>query len=347
MKDPVHPFHMPAEGEAHERTFMQWPSNASLYARNELDAVQRAIVRIANTIAEHEPVVLLTDRPARDGNKAGLAEAVELWDIPTDDLWCRDSGPTFVVNDAGDLAIAHLRFNGWGGKQEHGNDGRIAERVAERLALPLLDTGLVGEQGSVEHDGAGLVLAHASSWLGPNRNDLPLATIGNRLCAALGGSRMVWAPGLGGADITDFHIDALARFTAPGRVLIQIEEDMDLGEMWSVAAAGTLDVLERVRGADGRPLEIEKLRGPTQTRSSARDFVGSYVNFYVCNGAVIAPEFGDREADARARETLGAHYPGRVVRMLDIDAIAEMGGGIHCATQQQPRSRPGGRPGMP
>lgn len=336
MNEPFHHFHMPAESNWHERTFMQWPSNSALYEGDELDAVQFAIVRIANAVAEHEPVVMLSDRAQRDGNKAKLAGAVELWDVPTDDLWCRDSGPTFVIDGDGNLAVAHLRFNGWGGKQDHGNDGRIAERVAERLGLPLIETGLVGEQGGVEHDGAGLVLAHASSWLGPSRNDLPLATIGDRLCAAIGGSRMVWAPGLAGEDITDFHIDALARFTAPGRVLIQIEDDPDPSDVWSVAAAETLKVLETVRGADDRPLEIVKLGGPAHVRSSVPDFVGSYINFYVCNGAVIAPEFGDEEADARARETLGALYPGRMVRMLDIDAIAEMGGGIHCATQQQP-----------
>nr|WP_244498229.1 agmatine deiminase family protein [Aureimonas ureilytica] len=323
----------------HERTFMQWPSDPAIYEGDELDAVQLALVRIANAIAEHEPVVMLTDQATRGGNRAKLAGAVELWDIPTDDLWCRDAGPTFVVDGAGALAIAHLRFNGWGGKQDHGNDGRIAARVAERLGLPLLETGLVGEQGGVEHDGAGLVLAHASSWLGPSRNDLPLATIGDRLCKALGGSRMIWAPGLVGEDITDFHIDALARFTAPGRFLIQIEDNPDPGDVWSMAAAETLKVLEAVRSAQDRPLEIVKLTGPGHVRSSAQDFVGSYINYYVCNGAVIAPEFGDEETDAQARETLGVLYPGRVVRMLDIDAIAEMGGGIHCATQQQPRSQ--------
>lgn len=332
-------FRMPAESASHERTFMQWPSNSALYRPDELDAVQRAIVRIANAIAEHEPVVMLSDRTERTGNKAKLAGTVELWDIPTDDLWCRDSGPTFVIDADENLAVAHLRFNGWGGKQGHASDSQVAARVAERLAVPLLDTGLVGEQGGVEHDGAGLILAHASSWLGAGRNDLSLAVIGDRLCAALGGNQMIWAPGLAGEDITDFHIDALARFTAPGKVLIQIADQPDPTDVWGAAAAETLKALETVRCIDGRPVEIEKLVGPTQVRSSVPDFVGSYINYYVCNGAVIAPEFGDAIADKRARETLEALYPGRAVRMLDIDAIAEMGGGIHCATQQQPLGR--------
>lgn len=339
MEDRLSRFHMPAESAPHERTFMQWPSPSTIYERDELDAIQNAIVRLANVIAEHEPVVVLSDRVARVGNKAKLAASVELWDIPTDDLWCRDSGPTFVVNDVGDLAIAHLRFNGWGGKQSHARDGRIATRVAMRMGVPLLETGLIGEQGGVEHDGAGLMVAHASSWMGVSRNDLPLQTIGDRLCAALGGSRMIWAPGLVNEDITDFHIDALARFTEPGKVVIQVEDNPDPSDLWSTAAAETLRALEATRDLNGRPLELVRLGHPAHVRSPVPDFVGSYINYYVCNGAVIAPEFGDEAADEKARETLRLLYPGREVRMLNIDPIAEVGGGIHCATQQQPSRR--------
>jgi agmatine deiminase len=334
-------FHMPAESAPHERTFMQWPSSSALYERGELEAIQNAIVRIANIIAEHEPVVMLSKRMEREGNKAKLATAIELWDIPTDDLWCRDSGPTFVVNEAGELAVAHLRFNGWGNKQAHRNDAQIAAGVAKRLGVPLRETGLIGEQGGIEHDGAGLILAHISSWQGGARNELPLQTIRERLCAALGSSRVIWAPGLVNEDITDFHIDALARFTAPGQVVIQIEDDADPRDVWSIAASETLKMLEAERDLGAAPLEIVKFAGPTHVRSSEPSFVGSYINYYVCNGAVIAPQFGDAAADCRARNTLAALYPDRVVRMLDIDPIAEVGGGIHCATQQQPSRWPG------
>ncbi len=329
---------MPLESEPHERTFMQWPVNLDVYDRASLRRVQSSIALIANTISRHEPVVMLAARAHHAAARKQLSGGVALWDVPTDDLWCRDSGPTFVRDEAGQLAIAHLRFNGWGNKQTHRNDAQIAPRLAERLGLPLRATGLVGEQGGVEHDGAGTLLAHASCWVNRNRNAGSEAEIGAALLAALGGKKMIWAPGISGKDITDYHIDALARFVSPGKLLIQLGETIDPADPWSVAGHQTLRLLQGATDATGRKLDIIRLPDPVNTRSRKADFVASYVNFYVCNDAVIAAQFGDRRADGRARELLQSLYPGRVVEMLDIDPIGESGGGIHCATQQQPKA---------
>lgn len=331
-------YEMPLESEPHERTFMQWPVSPKVYDTASLARVQASIALIANTIARYEPVVMLAGgRDAAAARKA-LSGEVEIWGIATDDLWCRDSGPTFVRDAAGKLAVAHIRFNGWGGKQAHANDALIAPRIAQRLGLPLLDTGLVGEQGGVEHDGAGTLLAHASCWANPNRNRLDQSEIGSRLLAALGGRKMIWAPGIKGKDITDYHIDALARFVGPGKVLIQLSDEIDPDDPWSVAGQETLRILRTETDAAGRKLEIVRLPDPLNIRSKRDDFVASYVNYYVCNGAVIAAQFGDKAADARAKQLLQSLYPGRTVEMLDIDPIGEAGGGIHCATQQQPKA---------
>jgi len=331
-------YEMPLESEPHERTFMQWPVSLKVYDRTSLALVQTSIALIANTIIRHEPVVMLVGSSDAQAARKVLSGEVEIWDIPTDDLWCRDSGPTFVRNAKGDLAVAHIRFNGWGGKQPHANDALIAPRVAQRLGLPLLETGLVGEQGGVEHDGAGTLLAHASSWANPNRNRIEQGEIGTRLLAALGGRKMIWAPGIKGKDITDYHIDALARFVGPGRVLIQLAEEIDPDDPWSVSGHETLRILRAETDSDGRKLEIIRLPDPVNIRSRRHDFVASYVNYYVCNGAVIAAQFGDKAIDARAKQLLQALYPGRTVEMLNIDPIGEAGGGIHCATQQQPKA---------
>lgn len=331
-------YEMPLESEPHERTIMQWPVNLDVYDTPSLRAVQMGIALIANTISQFEPVVMLASAAAAKAARARLGSAVEIWDIPTDDLWCRDSGPTFVKNAKGELAVAHIQFNGWGRKQPHRNDSRIAAAVAKRLGLPLLATGLVGEQGGIEHDGDGTLLAHASCWVNSNRNKGSAAALGSLLNAALGGQKIIWAPGIKGADITDYHIDALARFVSPGRVLIQLPRKLDPADIWSVSAFETYEILKKSTDAKGRKLEVIVLPEPIDIRSNKADFVASYVNYYACNDAVIAAEFGDKAADDKARSVLAALYPERKIVQLNIDAIGESGGGIHCATQQQPRA---------
>jgi agmatine deiminase len=331
-------FEMPLESEPHERTLMQWPVSLSVYDEASLAKVQASIALIANTISKYEPVAMMVDDRSAPAARTQLGRGVEIWNIPTDDLWCRDAGPTFVRDKSGALAIAHIQFNGWGKKQPHRNDARIAERVAQRLGLPLLKTGLVGEGGGIEHDGAGTLLAHASCWVNRNRNSASQPEIGKRLLSALGGEKMIWAPGVKSKDITDYHIDALARFVAPGKVLIQLGATIDPNDPWSVSGHETLKILQAATDVKGRSLEIFRLDEPVDIRSDQPDFVPSYVNYYVCNGAVIVSQFGDKAADGKARELLQSLYPGRVIEMLNTDPIGDAGGGIHCATQQQPKA---------
>ena len=225
---------------------------------------------------------------------------------------------------------------GWGNKQEHGNDALIARLVAEKLDLPVFDNPVVGEGGGVETDGEGTLLAHASSWINANRNRGSQAEVEAALHNALGSDTMIWAPGIIGEDITDYHIDALARFVRPGVVLIQLPKRADPYDPWSVSAFETYNILKSARDAQGRKLEIVVLPDPVRIRSRHRNFVWSYVNYYVCNGAVITAEFGDDAADDRAQSTLKQLYPGREIVSLDVDPIGAAGGGIHCSTQQQP-----------
>ena len=330
-------FWVPEESDPHQRTFMQWPVHRQVYRDAVfLEMLQAAIAELTNTIAAFEPVVMLMDQAYAPRARRFLSDAVDIWDVPTDDLWCRDSGPLFVRNAAGALALRHLNFNGWGGKQPHANDAKVARRIAERLDLPLLDNGLVGEAGGVETDGDGTLIAHESSWVNDNRNAGTRAEIEALLLDAYGADKMIWAPGIRGADITDYHIDALARFIAPGRILMQLPEAVDPADPWSAAAFKTHDLLASARDARGNVFDITVLPEPTDIRVADAEFVASYVNYYVCNGAVIAAEFGDRYADDNARAMLARHYPEREIVMLSVDPIGEVGGGIHCATQQQP-----------
>lgn len=331
-------FFYPEESQPHERTFMQWPVSTFVYTdRGYLKDLQRTIADIANTIAEFEPVVMLMAQEHQKAARKLLSDQVEIWNIPTEDLWARDSGPAFVIDGKGGLAITHFNFNGWGGKQIHREDGEIAARVAAHMGLELFDVGLVGEPGGAETDGEGTVIAHASSWVNANRNAGSMRETETLLLETYGAEKVIWAPGIKGADITDYHIDALARFTEPGTVLIQLGSAIDPDDPWSKAAFETYDILQGATDAKGRKLELVVLPEPRDIRVQSYDFVASYVNYYVCNGAVIVSDFGDAETDEEAFAILSELYPDREVVMLNTDPVGEMGGGIHCATHQQPK----------
>lgn len=323
-------FFVPDEADPHTRTFMQWPVNRQVHPdRYFLDDLQATIARIAHAIVDFEPVVMLMAPDDMQRAQRLLSSSIEIWPIPTDDLWARDSGPLFVSDGQGNLAIRHMNFNGWGGKQAHARDGQIARLVAEHMGLPLLDNGVVGEPGGVEADGHGLLMAHESSWVSPNRNAQSRDEIEALLLEAYGAQRMIWAPGIAGEDITDYHIDSLARFVGPGKALIQLAAEHDPSDPWNDVPYQTHDILAQT-------LDMEVIHEPEQVRVRSQDFVSSYVNYYLCNQAVICAQFGDSRRDGEAAQMLGALYPGREIITLNVDALGEVGGGIHCATREQP-----------
>ncbi|MEM7456867.1 MAG: agmatine deiminase family protein, partial [Planctomycetota bacterium] len=152
----------------------------------------------------------------------------------------------------------------------------------------------------------------------------------------LGIEKVIWLPGIRGADITDGHTDFYARFTSPGVVVAHYDSDPQSPE--HQLTLDQIDILNAARDAEGRQLEVVPLEPPQKIRTEfdTEEFCAGYINFYVCNGAVIAPEFGDMQADSAAREKLDALFPRREIVMLNIDGIAAGGGGIHCVTQQEP-----------
>jgi len=150
------------------------------------------------------------------------------------------------------------------------------------------------------------------------------------LLSAYGAERMIWSPGVWGQDITDYHIDSLARFTGPNRALINLPDEPDMTDPFHLAA---IETHNRLKAAG---LNLEVIPEPNYRHVKSFDFVASYANYYVCNGAVIAAEFGDKETDQIAIKALKQHYPDREVITLNVDELGEIGGGIHCATQQMP-----------
>lgn len=325
-------FHVPPEEDRHEATFMMWPVSTKVHPDPVfLGILQQTIANIADAIRAFEPVIMLAHPDDHAQARRLLPSQVTLWDIPTEDLWARDAGPLVATGPGGQRLVSHIHFNGWGRKQVHRRDGKIAQAVAARLGLPVVDSGLHGEAGGVEHDGHGLLMAHESSWVNRNRNPgLDRDETGRRLLAAYGARRMIWSEGVKGYDITDYHIDSLARFTGPGRVLINLPDTPDAKDPFHRAAQNTHAALI----AAG--LQVDTIPEPTRRRVQSTDFVASYVNYYACNGAIIGAQFGDRDADRLAVQAMRRHYPGREIVTLNVDALGEVGGGIHCATQQLP-----------
>jgi len=330
-------WHMPDEGEPHAATWMSFGPSEDVWGRRLLRPARENLANIARTIAAFEPVHMLVREEDRDIAARLCGAKVTLHVQGVDDLWMRDTGPVFVKNSVGERAGVDFNFNGWGGKQEHGRDAQVAEFVCEQTAVRRLETDLVLEGGGIEVDGQGTAIITESCVLNANRNPgLSKVACEAELKRLLGLQKIIWLPGIAGKDITDGHTDFYARFTTPGVVVAGFDDDPKSYD--HAVTRRHLEILRQASDARGRRLRVVVLNGPAQVRPELEspEFAAGYINFYVCNGAVIAPQFGDAKADANCKAVLREQFPGRQIVQLNIDAIAAGGGGIHCTTQQQP-----------
>jgi agmatine deiminase len=328
---------LPVEGNKHRRTWMAYPGSSEVYNEDakRLEAVRTTIAAIAMTIATFEEVVLCVSPDQLEDAQERCGASIKYLPLAVDDLWIRDSGPVFVVNEQRQLAVADFNFNGWGNKQSHSADGSLARRIAHYLKLWCFGLPIVGEGGTFEIDGEGTFIATKSSVVNPNRNPAqPREDIEGAVHAVFGTTKAIWLPGRAGLDITDAHNET--RFPRPGVVLAQITPSDLEPSAYSEMQLEHLALLKKATDAKGRSLEVVVVEGPRTPRVDQDDFASSYTNYYVCNGAVIMAEFGDPEADAKAKATLERLYPKRQVIQLNIDSVASNGGGIWCATQQEP-----------
>ncbi|MFG2825086.1 agmatine deiminase family protein [Kitasatospora sp. NPDC048365] len=336
---------MPAEDGRHTRTFMAWPALSSVWG-NSLWNVRTDIARVAYQLSRYEPVVVLA-RPgqaadARYSCGTGAYYGITVLEIPNDDLWIRDFGPTFLTAP-GAIAGLDTNFNGWGKTgtpyyQPFANDAAAAGSLLAEYGVERITAPFVGEGGSLETDGEGTLLATVSSLVNSNRNPgKSQAQVEQDLKFSLGVSKVIWVPGLAGQDITDCHIDCLARFIAPGKVMLD-QPGPGVSAQWVAVYNETKQILQSATDAQGRRLSVTELPGPDKRyiRGTGKEFLSSYTNYYTANGAVLMPQFGDSYADSTAYSILQSAYPTRDIVQINIDNIASGGGGIHCATQSQP-----------
>jgi agmatine deiminase len=330
---------MPAEFDAHERTVICWPCRSDLYG-DLLDEARAAHAEVARTVARFEPVTMIA-RPGVDAADAAerCGGAVEIVELPIDDSWFRDTGPIYVVDDAsGDRIATDWVFNGWGGKFEPFDaDAEVARRWAECAGHDVRSIPTILEGGAINVDGQGTLITTAQCLLHPNRNSgLTRTEIANVLCTELGVTVVHWLPfGLADDDDTDGHVDNVAAFAQPGRLVLQGCDDPDEPDFERMSANRRW--IEGAPDAAGRPLEVVEVPVLPFTEIGGERVPVPYLNYYLGNGCVIVPVCG-HDADADMCAIIGEQYPGREVVPLDVGAILAFGGGgIHCITQQVPR----------
>ena len=236
------------------------------------------------------------------------------------------------------MAGVDFNFNGWGDKQRHGADSRLAKTMCDGLDIDHLRSDLVGEGGGIETDGLGTAIM-TESWLNDNRNPRwTKAEIEQALAHDLGFRKIIWLPGIKGRDITDAHVDFYARFARPGVVVANLDMDPDSYDY--ELTRKHLDILMRSTDADGKPLDIHTLPPPQNPRRSRflrdnPDFAAGYINYFVINGAVIAPEFGDAGRRPCAR-TAGTAVSGAQGGAAEHRRHRVGRRRIHCVTNQMP-----------
>lgn len=335
------PWRMPAEGDPHAATWMAWPSGGYAFGESaaEAEEARQTWAAVGNAVAEHEQLHMLVPDAELAAARRMLSATVQFHPRALDDAWYRDIGPTFVLGPDG-LGAVNWVFNGWG-QQDWATweYDAVASEVATTVsgATPIASP-LVNEGGAIQTDGAGTFLVTESVQLDPMRNPgWSRSDVEDELARTLGATRVVWLPRGLARDAERFgtrgHIDIVATFIEPGRVLVHDQRDPAHPD--HRICRTVRDTLADAVDAAGTPLEVIDLPAPATLRDNEGWVDYSYVNHYVLNGAVLACAFDD-PVDAEAVEILTAAYPGRDVVQVDARPLFARGGGIHCITQQQP-----------
>jgi agmatine deiminase len=327
----------PAEWEQHAACWLAWPTAADLW-QEDLPAAQQSFAALCQAIGGGEQLeVLVPDEAAERQARAALSGlAPRFHRISYGDIWLRDIAPIFL-RDGKAIRAARFAFNGWGGKYVLPGDDRVAERIAAASGLPQDSHAWVLEGGSVEADGEGTLLTTRQCLLNRNRNPgVGQAELEGRLARALGAERVLWLEDGLLNDHTDGHVDTLARFVAPGRVVCMRSTGSD--DPNSSALAAIARDLAAMRDARGRRLEVVQIPSPGRVLDEEGEVMpASYVNFYIANRAVVVPTYGI-PSDDEAVESVGRLFPERRTVGIPAKAILTGGGAFHCITQQQPEA---------
>ncbi len=347
---------MPGEFAPHDGCYMVWPERPDNWRLGARPA-QEAWVAVAEAITVSDPVTMLASARQYEHARSALPPSVRVVEASSNDAWCRDIGPTFVVDGAGRRRGVDWTFNAWGGLDgglyfPWDQDDLIARKICELEGADRYRAPFVLEGGSIHVDGEGTLITTEECLLNPNRNpSMSRAQIEDALRAYLGIEQVIWLGAGVLGDETDGHVDNLVHYVAPGVVVLTWTDDENDPEHMISAAA--LEVLRGARDARGRELEVHLLPSPdparmteeeargidaiagTQPRVAGEHLSGSYANFYIGTSRVVVPLLDER-TDDKALAVIAGLLPDREVVGVPGREILLGGGNVHCITQQVP-----------
>jgi agmatine deiminase len=328
---------VPPEWAPQRAIWTAWPANPEQW-NGALEAPRREVAALVRALAGNNTVRLLVNGAEAEASaRAALGNVAEIIQAKYGDIWLRDTGPIFAKTKAGRLALK-FKTNGWGGKFALPDDATVGDDIAKLAGTPVAPFDFVLEGGAIDHDGEGTILTTRQTLLNANRNGWSQDQAEAALKQAFGARKIIWIDQGLKNDHTDGHIDNLARFIAPGRVVCQSPvgaDDPNAEALEAIAA-----VLEAATDAVGRKLEVIRVPGPGIVRDAMGDIApASHMNFVIANGVVVVPVYGTPSAP-KALQALQKLFPDRKVIGLPSHGLlgsGDAGGGsFHCITQQEP-----------
>ena len=335
-------YHFPAEFEKHDATWLSWPHKEASWP-GKIHQIYPAYSFFVKLLTQSEKVIINVTDEVMKAEASGhliLAGAdtsnIQFHFNPTNDAWCRDHGPAYVVNrKEKKKAIVDWGYNAWGEKYPpYDLDDVVPTRIGKDQKLRVFNPGIVMEGGSVDFNGAGTILTTTSCLLNKNRNPhLTQQQIESYLLEYYGAEQILWlSEGIVGDD-TDGHIDDITRFVNPDTVVTVVEENKSDDNYKPLQE--NLKALKKMRLLDGKEITVIELPMPSPIVHEGQRLPASYGNFYICNRYVIVPTFRDRN-DHRALEILQKAFPKHEIVGIDsVDIIWGLGS-FHCLSQQEP-----------
>ncbi|WP_425639593.1 agmatine deiminase family protein [Algoriphagus yeomjeoni] len=336
-------YYFPAEFAPQESMWLSWPHKEASWP-GKIDTIYSPYSLFIKEVSNGQKVnINVADEAMKSFALAHLEKAevnlekIKFHFFPTNDAWCRDHGPAFLINPKADQkkVIVKWNYNAWGEKYPpHDLDNQIPIRIAEELGIPCFKPGMVMEGGSVEFNGKGTLLTSEACLLNENRNPhLKQEQIEKYLCDFYGVNHILWVgDGIVGDD-TDGHIDDITRFVNEDTVVTVVEENR--ADENHQLLQDNLDRLKKMRLEDGKQLNIVELPMPGPVVYEDQRLPASYANFYIANDSVIVPTFRDKN-DQKALDIISGCFPNRKVVGIDSTDIIWGLGSFHCLSQQEP-----------